>query len=64
MIRDDEMVADGGRRQEWVTRNKKKKMSAGMKTRLVAFREKKSELDVDDVMIMRHISMRSKSKLG
>ena len=61
MIRDDEMVADGGRRQEWVTRNKKKKMSAGMKTRLV---EKKSELDVDDVMIMRHISMRSKSKLG
>ena len=25
MIRDDEMVADGGRRQEWVTRNKKKK---------------------------------------
>ena len=63
MIRDDEMVADGGRRQEWVTRNKKK-MSAGMKTRLVAFREKKSELDVDDVMIMRYISMRSKSKLG
>ena len=60
MIRDDEMVADGGRRQEWVTRNKKK-MSAGMKTRLV---EKKSELDVDDVMIKRYISMRSKSKLG
>lgn len=31
-----------------------------MKTRLVAFREKKSELDVDEVMIMPHISMRNK----
>ena len=42
-----------------VTRNQKN-VSIGMKTRLVAFREKKSELDVDEVMTMPHISMRNK----